>query len=314
MQILHSKAACVMLSGKEGEMRTEYMKEFLELADAMNYSAAAKKLFISQPALSRHIKAMEKELGFRLVETSSHGIEFTQPGKSAVKTFRRILREYDSFLSRNAYFSSQVTGKLSIGILYYLLDDWFACYLDFFRKKYPYVRLSCFTNYQPQTLKEDLLRGRIQLGSYFSYKGRLPDGMKFQKLGTTHMVAMMREDHPMARKNAVTVEELSDIILVRLGNDDFSEELTQEMLQELHVTFRRTTETDNIEMVPFAIRSTGGIHITGESCRRQQAPSIVYKPIIGKDTIYDVGLASMVEDNLLVTLFMEEAKQYFTEE
>ncbi|HJB16726.1 MAG TPA: LysR family transcriptional regulator [Candidatus Blautia excrementipullorum] len=289
------------------------MKEFLELADAMNYSAAASKLFISQPTLSRHIQAMEKELGFRIVESSNHGISLTRAGENAEKSFRKILKEYESFLNRNKYFSNEITGALSIGILYYLMGGCFDEFLNDIREKYPYVRLTCLTNYQPQALKEDLQRGKIQIGSYLCYKGRLPDGMKFQKLGTTHMVAMMREDHPLARKNAVTVEELSDSTLIRLGNDDFSEELTQEMLWELHVTFRSTIETDNIEMVPFAIRSTGGIHITGESCRRQQAPSIVYKPIIGKNTIYDVGLASMEEDNLLVTFFMEEAKRYFTE-
>ena len=45
-------------------MKTEHMREFLELAETKNYSSAAKNLFISQPTLSRRIQAIEEELGY----------------------------------------------------------------------------------------------------------------------------------------------------------------------------------------------------------------------------------------------------------
>ena len=120
------------------------MKEFLELADAMNYSAAASKLFISQPTLSRHIQAMEKELGFRIVESSNHGISLTRAGENAEKSFRKILKEYESFLNRNKYFSNEITGALSIGILYYLMG---GCFDEFLKDQ------NCFLSIQRMTLR-----------------------------------------------------------------------------------------------------------------------------------------------------------------
>ena len=63
-------------------MKIEYLYEFLDLVETMNYSLSASRLYISQPTLSRHIQAMEKELGFPLFHTSSHAYRCTADGSS----------------------------------------------------------------------------------------------------------------------------------------------------------------------------------------------------------------------------------------
>ncbi len=58
-------------------MTTEYMREFAVLAKKRNFIAAANELGTTQASLSRHVMAMEKELGFRLLERSTRNVDLT---------------------------------------------------------------------------------------------------------------------------------------------------------------------------------------------------------------------------------------------
>lgn len=85
-------------------MKLEYPRE-------LNYTVAARKLFISQSALTRHMQAMARELGFSLLEATSHEVALANCGKSAVPVFRRRVKACDGFLSRTLLLSSQVAGS-----------------------------------------------------------------------------------------------------------------------------------------------------------------------------------------------------------
>lgn len=61
-------------------MTTENMREFKVLAEKRNYIAAAQALHTTQASLSRHIMAMEEELGFRLLERNTRSVELTLYG------------------------------------------------------------------------------------------------------------------------------------------------------------------------------------------------------------------------------------------
>ena len=63
-------------------MELRQLRFFLEVAEEMNISAAARKLHITQPALSRQIKALEEDLGWRLIERGSRSISLTPGGRS----------------------------------------------------------------------------------------------------------------------------------------------------------------------------------------------------------------------------------------
>lgn len=62
-------------------METDYLKDFMVFAETMNYTSAAKRLYISQPTLSSHISALEKEIGVPLVSRNRGGLSLTPAGK-----------------------------------------------------------------------------------------------------------------------------------------------------------------------------------------------------------------------------------------
>lgn len=58
-------------------MTLQQIECFLELAETLNYTVTAQKMFISQPAVSKHIQTLEADLGFKLIDRSIAGVSFS---------------------------------------------------------------------------------------------------------------------------------------------------------------------------------------------------------------------------------------------
>lgn len=96
--------ACISLrtGGKEGHnMNFDHLKNFITVAEELNLSVAAKKLYIAQPALSKQLRSLEEEYGCRLIERTTSSMTLTQAGKllyERMKTIRDIESETRSEL------------------------------------------------------------------------------------------------------------------------------------------------------------------------------------------------------------------------
>ena len=98
-------------------MTTERLFEFLVLSQTLSYSKAAKKLFITQSALSRHIIDMERELGVELVERSTHGVRLTHPGRMLAHRSRHLIQRSEAAISRVRTAELEEKGSISIACL-----------------------------------------------------------------------------------------------------------------------------------------------------------------------------------------------------
>lgn len=292
-------------------MKLEYMQEFLVLSDTLNFSSAAKTLFISQPTLTRHIQAIEEELGVSLVTSTSHSVALTSHGEATVKSFRKIIQEYNSLNARFDLEASRLHGQLTIGLLYYAIDDYFSEFLDNFQKKYPGIQLQ-FRSYVPQQLLDDLRQHKVDIATLFYYdKSALAD-LRCVPITKTSMVVMLHKDNPLNKQEQISLSDLVDYPLIELLNDAYSNEMTRQYLSKSGITFSKFCQADNIEMVPVTIRRTGGIHITGESCQRQCAFSIVYRTLTDKlPPALLAFCASSESTNPLADLFLNNAQLYF---
>ena len=81
-------------------MNITQIKYFLELAKTLNFSAAASSLYISQPALSRQVSALENELQIRLFERSTKHVRLTKAGKALSEDLAVIMTELEFALKK----------------------------------------------------------------------------------------------------------------------------------------------------------------------------------------------------------------------
>lgn len=137
--------------------------ELLEVLDeTRNITRAADRLYITQSALSKRVKAMEEDLGVEIFLRSRQGIRFTPAGEAVLARCRAAARELKELRQSLAEQGEEVSGTLSAGIsvnyAQYRLPDILAAY----HRNYPRVQLHITTG-QSRHLHRQLLEGSLDV-------------------------------------------------------------------------------------------------------------------------------------------------------
>ena len=93
------------------------LRLFVVLAEELHFGNAARRVFLTQPALSQQIKMLERRLGTRLVERGTHSVELTSAGQELLPAVKSVIESMDC-LQRLVYeHGRQVTGHLVLGAI-----------------------------------------------------------------------------------------------------------------------------------------------------------------------------------------------------
>lgn len=97
-------------------MNTKQIQYALVLSETLNFSQAAQKLGMSQPALSKQILSLEKELGVKLFDRSTNPLNLTAAGEAFIQQSRELLYRQEQLSQSMAAYRSGEAGRLVIGI------------------------------------------------------------------------------------------------------------------------------------------------------------------------------------------------------
>lgn len=145
-------------------MRMEHLREFVVLASCMNFSTAAEKLHLSQPALSNHIADIEKELGYELFERKAKS-ELTHQGKIFCEGAWRILGEYERTIVALRKSTAGTAGTLRIkqALGYSRCGQFYLRAINAFAKQNPAVDVT-LSEGRGANLFESLRDGTLDCG------------------------------------------------------------------------------------------------------------------------------------------------------
>ncbi len=96
-------------------MDTRLLRAFIVLAETQNYRAAALRLFITQPALSKQIRTLENDLGVTLFARGRHGAQLTHAGELMRGKARELVERSDALLAYAGNVAQGTTGNLALG-------------------------------------------------------------------------------------------------------------------------------------------------------------------------------------------------------
>lgn len=137
--------------------------EYVEmLASEKKYSAAAAKLFISQPTLSQAIQKLEAELQLSLFIRNTKSVELTPAGEVFLKEGREVLRQSRNLHKRMEDIASLKKGRLRIGISTFYSSYYLAKIMPIFRKLHPGIKLE-FTEDISINLEEYALNEKVDV-------------------------------------------------------------------------------------------------------------------------------------------------------
>lgn len=204
-------------------MRIEYLEEFESLANELNYSRVAKMHHESTSVLSRHIAALEKEVGETLFERDTTHVELTAAGRSFLQGLIPVLEAYHAF--RRDFENSSARTKRQVRVLLLrsapLLAQAAAVTTHRLQQNeginvtYQTMTQAGVNQFAPV---ED---GRFNAAITYDSKG-LPEGYRRVKLFHDPFVAVVPISNPLARQREISlVEDLSQRHTVILKSPQF---------------------------------------------------------------------------------------------
>src|ERR1700746_1785889 len=113
-------------------MELRHLRYFVAAGEEQHLGRAAERLRVAQPALSRQIQDLEKELGFALFDRLSRGVRLNEAGKLFLSDARRILQDVDEAKLRAERIAHGKAGTLRIGIA--TAVSWHGVVVDSFRQ------------------------------------------------------------------------------------------------------------------------------------------------------------------------------------
>lgn len=197
-------------------MELRQLKYFVKSAEYLNFSVAAKHLYITQSTLSQQIKQLEFELGFELFLRNSRHISLTEAGEEFLPFARKTIQDAEDGVQRLHDLQHVKAGRLRVGVTYSLSTVLTEGLLEFM-KAYPDIKLEVYYKTVNELLA--LLKER-ELDFILSYKPIFdaPD-VESMPLFENALALVVAKDHPLATKKRVGINELSDVPLVLPSHD-----------------------------------------------------------------------------------------------
>lgn len=144
-------------------MELRHLRYFLAVAEEKSFSRAAERLHVSQPPLSMHVKALEGELGVRLLDRTNRGVTLTPAGQVFLDEIRAVLRRIDQARIKAQHAGQGEVGTLSVGFVSTAGYGILPPALKRFRERFPGVDVQLHELTTDAQIRE-MRAGRLDLG------------------------------------------------------------------------------------------------------------------------------------------------------
>ncbi|MCA1325563.1 LysR family transcriptional regulator [Herbaspirillum sp. alder98] len=190
-------------------MEIRHLRYFTAVAEQGSVAAAARKLNIVQPALSRQIHDLEEQLGTPLFERSVRGVQLTSAGRQFLRDTTKLLADLDAARERALRAAAGLEGSLRIGIS--PNHTWHPLILQRlrrFQRAYPNVALMLESSLSPQQLSH-IKEGRID-GGFVALRDPGDTELAGVKVLSSGLLLAVPSHSPYARKPPLRLRDLKD--------------------------------------------------------------------------------------------------------
>lgn len=187
-------------------MDLHHLEIFCHVFEDRSFSAAGRRLDLSQPTVSVHVKTLEEELGVVLFNRLGREVEATDAGHFLYPRARRLLDLRQEMLGSLEGFRNRLEGDLEIGASTIPGEYLLPSILGRFHAAHPQVRLRLRIK-DTGRIVEDVEAGRVQFGVVGAQLTR--SDLEFQELARDRLVLIAPPDPLWARRGSMTLEDLA---------------------------------------------------------------------------------------------------------
>jgi DNA-binding transcriptional LysR family regulator len=242
-------------------MTMDRFKVFAAAARYRSVTRASEELYITQPAVTKQLKALERDYNTNLYRRMGRGIELTEEGQVFLGKVKTILRNYDSLTQTWMVNRSAAKAEtLTVGGSYSPSAVLLPSLLARFKKSHPQVDLNLRTDNR-LTIERLILKGEVELAIINNPPSN--DHLAMEPFLTEPWAAFVASDHPLAGKNQLTWEDLGRIGFIMrrpVGSPSLSREFIRS-LKDQGVTLKAVMHCQSPEAVKVAVSRRVGVGI-----------------------------------------------------
>jgi DNA-binding transcriptional LysR family regulator len=236
-------------------MDTARLEAFVEVARTGTISKAAEALFVTQPALTARLQALERSLGAELLVRSRHGSRMTEAGKALLPHAERALSAMRTGRAAVEEVRSGGAGRLTIGAAPAVSTYVLPAMLHRFQAKHPGVRLVVRSGHSEEILQM-VLRDEVEVGLMRPIQH--PD-VTATLLYEDELTLVVHRGHRFAAAGHVRMGELASEHLIMFDRSSSYHELTSAIVRQAGISPRGRLEVDNIDAAKRMVEQRLGI-------------------------------------------------------
>ncbi|HEY84951.1 MAG TPA: LysR family transcriptional regulator [Chloroflexi bacterium] len=226
---------------------------FLAAAETENFSKAARRLNLSQPAVSMQIRTMEQELGITLFHRAGRTLALTEQGKALVPMARDLVKRSLQVEEEIEVLKGEVVGHLKIGCSTTTGKYYLPMLIARFRQRYPRVQVTIYNDSQTK-ISASLCDGEIHL-SVMSARPFCADA-KYHHFFDDYVVLVVGPDHLWAERDSIAPKELSGANFILRDTQSGTREEVNRALNKVGITLddlNLAMEIGNTEAISMAV-------------------------------------------------------------
>jgi DNA-binding transcriptional LysR family regulator len=181
-------------------------RSFTTVAEELHYGRAAERLHITQPALSRQIRDLERVLGITLFDRTSRRVVLSRAGQAVLGQARRALAESDRAVRLARLAAHGDWGELAIAALPAVAVALLPAIIRAYRDAHPAIGVTISESFDDEQLAA-LTAGRIDAG--FLRAAAAPPGLYLETLLSEPLLAGLPAGHRLARHDRIALSELA---------------------------------------------------------------------------------------------------------
>jgi DNA-binding transcriptional LysR family regulator len=239
----------------EAPIMLNQVEALVAVAETGSIGAAATRLFVTQPALTARIQALEAALGTRLLVRSRTGSRLTDAGRSYLRYARRALAALDAGRETVTEIASGSAGRLAIGAAPAVSTYVLPAVLHHFQESHPRVQLAVRSGHSEDVL-EMVLREEVELGLMRPIGH--PD-VTSVLIYEDELVLVVHRGHPFASAGTIRMSEMATEHLILFDRTSSYHELTSALVRQAGIAPRGTIEVDNIDAAKRMVEQRLGI-------------------------------------------------------
>ena len=208
---------------------------FMAVAESLNFTHAAEKIYLSQPTISRLINTLEEELGFKLFYRSNKEVRLTSPGVVFYQSMKDIQKRFEETIRKAKYIDAGMTGELRIGLTSNLnLECLWEKEIPEFQKTHPNIVLTYECESQ-QNLKNHILSDEYDLAFVHADGSIESSEILSDILFETKMELVCGKKNPIALQGKVTREDLEREVIWTVFPEELQNRLIEDYYREMGV-------------------------------------------------------------------------------